>query len=449
MKMGPWEFAVIEGGEVQEVLPTAAEAVDAAGLPRDNPYYDITPFSLMGMDELVDLKQTPSSGRAAFNASGLGQVSGLEVMQLTDGLRDPTEAFERLYPYFKHLEGSNWKSPEKMMRSFLGGNEKVNEPRAGVKGNIKGLTLVPYWRNLQDEAVFRARSNAATMKEFEENFDVDPRNADGTSAIPYEFNWCIGSSWACRRACLIGTGNNYQPMSFKTKFAKATALKADPVAFCAMLALNVSQFHGAQRKAGKQAFVRLNMLSDIPWEIVFPDLFTMHPKVQFYDYTKVDVAKRNIPRNYDLTYSFNGTNEAGCKAALRAGHRIATVFVSADASLSPYKKPQRVSFEEAVDHFGGVLNNPFGANMDVALVNGNENDFRPIDPAPSVVFLSYKGPKGVPEAEERKIRTESGFAVQVVPVRRIEMGDLSVMLTSSDPYESPFSPREIDDTEEG
>ena len=449
MKMGPWEFAVLEGDEVMEVLPTAAEAVDAAGLPRDNPYYDITPFSLLGMDELVDLTQKRSSGRSAFRESGLKQVSGLEVMHLTDGLRDPQPAFERLRSKFKHLSGENWRSAQGMMRSFLGGNEKVNEPRAGVNGNIKGLTLVPYWRNVQADAVRKAEANAVTMQEFEENFDIDPRNPNGTLAIPPDSNWCNGSSWACRRACLIGTGNNYQPMSFKTKFAKSTALKEDPVAFCAMLAMNIDQFQRAQRKAGKQAFVRLNMLSDIPWEIVFPDLFNLFPNVQFYDYTKVGVHKRNIPRNYDLTFSFNGINEGLCREALEVGHRIATVFVSADASRTPYKKDQRVTFEEALDHFGGVLHKPFGADMDVALVNGNENDFRPIDPAPSVVFLSYKGPKGVPEVEERKIRFESGFAVQVVPVRRIQMGDLSVMLTSSDPYESPFSPVEIDDAEEG
>lgn len=464
MNTGKWEFAVLDDTDttvavVDDVEDAFDVAEDVAGGPqhvqtddplslvgtqvRGNPYVELPP-AFADLEDLVKLKsKKAASGAVAFRVSGLEQVSGQEIMELTDGLTDPSEVFERLEPYFEHLEGANWKDAASLVQSMIGGNEKVNKRAEGVQGTIKGLTLVPFWRNLQDELVEEAPLDKKVLQDIEADFDIEKPPRVG--------NWCAGSSWACRRACLIGTGNNYQPRSFKTKFAKAAALKGDPVAFMSALAMNIEQFDKAQRRNGKTAFVRLNMLTDIPWEIVCPDLFTLFPDVQFYDYTKVDVSTRDIPSNYDLTFSFSGTNEGACRKALEAGHRVAVVMVSANPKRTPYRKDKRISFGEVVEAIGTEMENPFGARIgSVPIVDGDVTDFRAVDPAPSIVVLSYKGPKGVPPDTERKIRFESKFAVPVdtrdnprgkttvIPVKR--MG--SVYLTAHTPLQQPFMPSE-------
>lgn len=438
-----WEFALVNAeGQVLDVAPTAADA--AGALPRKNPYYPIAQQSILDMDELVHLTEEKSTGKKAFEWSSLEQVSGHEILDLTRGLEDPMPTFQRLRPYFEHMRGQNWASPEGMMESILGGNDKVDKPAEGINGTITGLTLVPFWRNTQDEFVRRAPHNKKILQQLDQDdqFCEDP--------VPRENNWCAGSSWACRRGCLLGTGKNYAVHSFKAKFAKAMALKQDPVAFLSALAMNIHGFSTTEFNQGRTPFVRLNMLSDIPWEIVCPDLFALFPDVQFYDYTKVNVAKRKIPSNYDLTFSFSGLNKDACRAALEAGHRVAVVFVSADPTRSPfgprrkdkvtgkpYGKMRRIEFWEIQEDVGKTLKNPFSANVGhVPVIDGEVSDFRAADPAPSIVALSYKEPKGFDKVQEKFIRYESGFVVSVVPVKRL--GD--ALVTPSTPWQNPLLP---------
>jgi hypothetical protein len=69
--------------------------------------------------------------------------------------------------------------------------------------------------------------------------------------------------------------------------------------------------HAAKRK--QKALVRLNVVSDIPYESLHPEIFSQHPSVQFYDYTKIagrvlkpDGSPRQLPPNYHLTLSSSG-----------------------------------------------------------------------------------------------------------------------------------------------
>jgi len=458
-----WQFAVMDGEHIVDLLPTAMEAAEVAGydtsLVRANPYYEVG--TIRDMDTLKRLTEGDATGADAFRKGNLPQVSGEEVWELTDGLTNPNRVFDLLKDHFTHLPhwvqkkykadfegppigpkylGACWESADglcginasqshkgrPMKRgAILSTNAKVNMEREGmtVEGTIMGLTLVPYWRNTQTEVVRQAKS-INLLQQVEAGLDVR-----GSDPLAQTDNWCAGSSWACRRACLIATGNNYQAYNYRVKFAKAEALKAQPVAFCAALAMNCKAFQDMEAKKGRQAFIRMNMLSDIPWEIVFPDLFDMVPNAQFYDYSKINVHDRMVPRNYDLTFSYNGTNEEQCKLALEAGHRVAVVIVSADRSKSPGHKKSRIEFDEAASVFGGAMKHPFGAQEgalkgqyckaidrklqegEYEFVNGNTNDFRPVDPSPSVVFLSYKQPKGVSKQDLDTLRYKSKFAV--------------------------------------
>jgi hypothetical protein len=494
MALPAWEFAVMDGEQLVEVTDTAAEAADIAGIPKvkSNPYYGITPGNIRDLDELTDTMEKGGSAKGAFKASGIPQqVSGHEVLELTDGLKNPKRVFERLEQYFKHVphfdrkgtwKGANWESPRSMVNSFLGENEKTKSPRKGVPDSIRGLALVPFWRNTQCETVKENEGkDEFFFRNIEKNFPIDLKGLSKEDRRQYEsHNWCVGSSWACRVSCLVRTGNNVTQENAVSKYAKSAALLGDPVAFCAALAMNCKSFADGQASVGKKATIRLNMLADVPWEVVFPDLFEMVPHARYYDYTKVGIHNRNIPSNYDLTFSFNGENEELCKMALEAKHRIAVVMVSPDATRKPSVKDQRVTYEEAIEVFGREMKNPFGAKGTYQFVDGNSDDFRPMDPAPSIVFLSYKAPKGVDEVDQEQIRYRSGFAIpvgherdpskrgpspeyvdrnllrllpkqnpsrprlNVIPVRRF--GD--ALIAAHTPYQGPFTVDDLVDVEE-
>lgn len=77
--------------------------------------------------------------------------------------------------------------------------------------------------------------------------------------------------------------------------------------------------------------VRLNCTSDINIEEFNcgeKNILELFPDTQFYDYTKV---YERIPltkkyKNYDLTFSYDGTNWKICEELLKKGHRVAVVF---------------------------------------------------------------------------------------------------------------------------
>lgn len=182
------------------------------------------------------------------------------------------------------------------------------------------------------------------------------------------FTTCTKASTFCSETCLVYTGQN--AAAFQNDWKKATclfALIADPVAYL-RLVIHALDVNGAKAAAeGIPFFVRMNLLSDIPWEEMAPWLFnlyqdapsnwyTNYPRtranprqssaqrarttsgygsgqrpfaIQFYDYTKLDARDPAAVgvTNYDLTYSFSGINFPAMQEALYGrGQRIAVVF---------------------------------------------------------------------------------------------------------------------------
>jgi hypothetical protein len=87
------------------------------------------------------------------------------------------------------------------------------------------------------------------------------------------------------------------------------------------------------KKHGLTPVFRLNGTSDIRWEtipvsvkgIVYDNIMLAFPTVQFYDYTKIP-NRRNLPKNYHLTFSLAESNEDNAKIALANGLNVAAVF---------------------------------------------------------------------------------------------------------------------------
>lgn len=163
---------------------------------------------------------------------------------------------------------------------------------------------------------------------------------------------------------------------------------------CFMVALTLEIWTLAKQAESKNMLcgVRLNATSDIPWERVpvqLPDgttasnIMALFPEVSFYDYTK-RANRKGIPPNYHLTFSLAESNDVDAVRAFNAGFNVAAVFnVKRGAPL-----PESYSI-------GGA---PF------TVIDGDESDYRPNDPAGVIVGLRAKG---------RAIGDKSGF-VRVV-----------------------------------
>lgn len=393
-------YAVIDpDGNVQDVVPTAEAAVQEAA--RYSAY--------------VLLEEVPAQAGALGDAgAGLGdlgrvnlnhpqvalRMSGLKPTRLD--MRMPLDvAWEALYPYFpkerfvKTRKGvlvnqmapvKAYDSPSKMAGKLLGQNYKTAKVDAdyGLTTNVKGLSLVP----------------AQTLKGVVPGFN--------------KVHNCVGASRACIGGCLVYSGHNeIDRYNIAVKQARMIALHREPAAFMRMLAENIKR-HAQIRKG--VPFIRLNVFSDLPWELICPDLFTQFPDVRFYDYTKV--ANRTPPANYDLTFSFSGENQQAVAHELGRDRRIAVVFVPPRAI--PAKNRERgegLPPKFNVADFGSSL----GA---LPVVDGDVSDVRPFDPpnaapggelpgGPCIVGLRWKIPMGRQEEAFAQAR-EASFAVPVI-----------------------------------
>ena len=233
-------------------------------------------------------------------------------------------------------------------------------------------------------------------------------------------NACIGASPGCISACNVNSGgrfntvfNIYGEITNDTDEMAGrmllgfwqTAFIANPFYFLRLLIeaiymngvkheTSILEFNTSQKYLGNPKemvnldkyldklplSIRLNTYSDYPWEMIYPDLFTLFNgkgrkgfgsyqplKVQFYDYTKLsgrwtakqrkaiwetlelEIPKRvqnslhpedrfalggidsyDLPENYHLTFSFNGKDKSKAESFLAnlAGQNATFVFSS-------------------------------------------------------------------------------------------------------------------------
>ena len=197
------------------------------------------------------------------------------------------------------------------------------------------------------------------------------------------FNVCAQASAGCIAACLHTAGNPvYMTQKTASRVAKTKAYFHVRKAFVALLAFEIAALERKAIKAGMQAGIRLNATSDIPWEAValevdgiqHANLMALFPLVEFYDYTKITkralkFATGKLPANYYLTFSKTEANDSDVMRVLEAGGNVAMVFDSAS-----YKR---------------VLQDKFAFSFPA--IDGDEHDFRPVDPRGVVVALKAKG----------------------------------------------------------
>ena len=197
----------------------------------------------------------------------------------------------------------------------------------------------------------------------------------------------------CFKACLNTAGRGVMSSVQKGRIRKAALFNNDQQAFMMEL---VKDIRALIRKAEREGFiplVRLNGTSDIRWEnVTFVDMdnqsygkfghkkitiFQLFPRLQFYDYTKIS-NRKNIPANYDLTYSYSGVSgyQRYVSIAVKNHMRVAVVFRD--------RKRIPATF------------------LDMKCIDGDDSDLRHLDPLGVVVALYAKG---------RARRDNSGFVV--------------------------------------
>lgn len=193
------------------------------------------------------------------------------------------------------------------------------------------------------------------------------------------WNVCPMATRGCIKACLHTAGNP-AAMTGKDRARKARTrafFEARP-AFMVVLAGEIAALVRAADKAGMIAAIRLNATSDIRWETIpvvfdgrtYQNMMTAFPDVVFYDYTKI-ANRRNLPRNYRLTFSLAESNEDHAGLALRNGHNVAIVFDT--------KRNRPLPDCYTV------------AGITYRVIDGDVDDFRPSDPSGVIVGLRAKG----------------------------------------------------------
>lgn len=180
------------------------------------------------------------------------------------------------------------------------------------------------------------KSNAAGKGYLTVGLSLSPAKESG-------YETCASRSPGCTQACLFTAGRGAMSNVKRARIAKTRLYFQDRATFKAMLTLELAAWQSKAEKQGKMLACRLNVVSDIPWEKVFPDMFTLFPNVQFYDYTKhvkrafaYSLSREHnddtfFPLNYHLTFSRSETNvKETTQVTSGSWCNVAVVFDSKD-----------------------------------------------------------------------------------------------------------------------
>lgn len=185
------------------------------------------------------------------------------------------------------------------------------------------------------------------------------------------YNVCEGASKYCKEACLNMSGHNKIDTSGKIQNArikKTQIIFNYPTFMLDWITAEIKRYHKYALDRNYTFSVRINCTSDLDITAYKNsnglNLLEEFPGIQFYDYTKIFSRLKQVDEysNYDLTYSFNGTNYANCVKALKRNIRVAMVF----------EKELPMSY----DGF--------------KVVNGDKYDARYLDPDNAIVGLVFK-----------------------------------------------------------
>lgn len=342
--------------------------------------------------------------RRAFGLIGLRPMSNSEIESIS--LEDAYDALRPFFPTSKTGKTGNIKKvlaydrPSKMVERIFGGNHKlVKSSRPGVpKSQSTGLNLMPS-NNWKRDDIARVVDIAAS-KYGVKKIKLPPGQRT---------TLCASATAQCKASCLVFSGQNLNDRYNTIKKLSLTmSLFHEPLAFMRMLYAATEKWVNECSCEGSVPFLRLNVYSDIPWELLAPEMFERFRSVRFYDYTKVAgrmpmrAGKYPVP-NYDLTFSYAGTQgnlDALDYEVNQNRRRVAVTFATLGTSryIAPGQKiptqPPRPGTKETAHRWPYIpeigLPSEF---MGMTVIDGDQSDFRPYDPGACVVGLRWKIPQ--------------------------------------------------------
>ena len=234
-----------------------------------------------------------------------------------------------------------------------------------------------------------------------------------TDQGPSGVTFCKFSTDECRKVCLVNTGQRaLESGAFAAGYLFSALIREMPREFLTNLFDRcVHEFLAAERR-GFHRFIRLNVLSDLPWELLAPGFFeavctyaraqvglrrgrhSMTDGLAFYDYTKIPY-RQGLRGFYDLTFSFSGSR--GLYPALfdvledeaQSAPRAAVVFV---------KRRER-PIPKTGAYYTAAPGKPLSSKepwhawtfLGQKVYNGDLSDVRPLDPrGAKIIGLTYK-----------------------------------------------------------
>ena len=229
-------------------------------------------------------------------------------------------------------------------------------------------------------------TNAKTIKG--EKYNIKTAILYLMPAMGSGVNLCANAVLAgCVKACLFTAGRGAMSNVMLSRLRKTLYFNQYREQFMHQLQNELIRQRAKAKRNGYKLIVRLNGTSDIRWENIsvsgYANIMQALPDVQFYDYTKL-ANRRNIPANYDLTFSYSGVEayQPFVQKAVANGERIAVVF-------------RNRSIVEAMLANGDTF-------LGLPIVDGDDTDIRHLDAKGVIVALYAKG---------KARKDQSGFVV--------------------------------------
>lgn len=400
---------------------------------------------------LLAIKQT---GLGTIDANG--RPRGIDhdaVMRMTE-----EEAMRRLNPWLPVVKGySSWCEAKAYLlkENYKTGkvakdegkmcwNPFTNQPEKIPPSLSRGLHLMPsrymlgYKARKLDGKTIKVRGAQDLMLEAQRMGNPYLQaNEFGPAWKPLDlsglegFTLCSGATVDCIQSCLVLSGQNdtnVHEAESGDKFPIANnaipkariteALLAEPVAFMKLLRAAIAWHRDDCICKKFKCFVRLNVLSDIPWEVIYPEIFRGWGRdVTFYDYTKVpgrepqDIPLDHNDRPYHLTFSYGGGEKAKSRAEyeLSRGRAVAVVFFFGKENKRWMQSVGGVRGAQSFSERPEFRDLEFGGHR---VYDGDCHDLRPLDPSQArIIGLKYKPPARRMDQRMRPENTE--FLVQV------------------------------------
>ena len=180
----------------------------------------------------------------------------------------------------------------------------------------------------------------------------------------------------CEGPCLFTAGRGAMSNVMLSRLRKTLYFNQFRDQFMEQLSREITLEKAKAKRQGYKLIVRPNGTSDIRFENIpvdgFDNIMSAHSDIQFYDYTKLS-NRKNIPANYDLTFSYSGVPAYApfVAKAVAKGERIAVVFRN------------RATVETMLANGETFLGLP--------VVDGDDTDIRHLDPRGAIVALYAKG----------------------------------------------------------